>query len=416
VTAPSPRIAYLTSHYPAISHTFILREIEAVRAAGLEVITASVRAADPAHILGEAERHAVDTTFYIQPQARRIWPLVQAQSLFFRDPARYLGTLAQAWRMRSPGVKATLWQMFYFLEALILARHLKAEGAGQLHCHFAGPSASVAVLAARLADIPFSFMLHGPADLLEPDRWKLGQKAAAARFVTCISDFARSQLMLQSAPEHWDRYHIIHCGVVPETYERPRPEGSDARPDSDRDSDGPRFVFVGRLAAVKGLRILMDGFARAKAEVPGLKLTVVGDGEERGWLEDAAAAYGDDVELTGYLSQGAVADVLARADVFVLPSFAEGVPVVLMEAMASGLPVIATQVAGVPELVESGKSGQIIPPGNPVALAEAMVTLARKTPAARDAMGAVGRAKVRAEFDIRTEGAKLADLFRASVK
>jgi glycosyltransferase involved in cell wall biosynthesis len=400
------KIAYLTSQYPAVSHTFILREVLGLRASGLDVITTSVRAPDPAHLLGEAERTEAAQTFVIQRAARNLARLLAAQGPALTAPGRYFGTLAQAWRMRAPGLKAALWQLFYFLEATVLAAHLRAEGAQALHCHFAGPGASVGVLAARLAGIPFSFTLHGPADLLSPGQWRLGEKAAAARFVACISQFARSQLMLHSDPIHWDRYHIIHCGVVPARYDRPR---------APRAPEAPlHLVFVGRLAPVKGLRILMDGFARARAAHPGLKLTVVGDGEDRAWLETAAAPYGADVRLTGYLSQAEVADVLAAADLFVLPSFAEGVPVVLMEAMASRLPVIATQITGVPELVEAGVSGLLVPPGDAEALAEAIGTLA-EDPERIAAMGEAGRAKVVAAFDIDAEARRLADLFRATV-
>jgi glycosyltransferase involved in cell wall biosynthesis len=284
----------------------------------------------------------------------------------------------------------------------VLAQHLKASGATHLHNHFAGPSASVAVLAADLADLRFSFTLHGPADLLAPDRWRLAEKAARASFVACISDFARSQLMLHSDPDHWDRYKIIHCGVVPARYDTPR-----AQPEGDAPT---HLVFVGRLAAVKGLRVLMDAFSTARQTNPNLKLTIVGDGPDRAWLETAARPYGHDVHLTGFLSQSDVAQVLATADIFVLPSFAEGVPVVLMEAMASRMPVIATQVAGVPELVAHGVSGLLIPPGNAHALADAIATLATD-PDRRVTMGVAGRARVTESFDIEIEARRLGTLF-----
>ncbi|HHL22048.1 MAG TPA: colanic acid biosynthesis glycosyltransferase WcaL, partial [Aliiroseovarius sp.] len=233
---------------------------------------------------------------------------------------------------------------------------------------------------------------------------RLDEKTARARFVACISYFARSQCMLFSDPEHWDKLRIIHCGIVPELYEAGAPGQEPGQ------SDGPHFVFVGRLAAVKGLRVLLKAFEQARKTEPGLRLTLVGDGPDRAFLEEAARPLGDAVHFAGYQSQSAVAGILATADALVLPSFAEGVPVVLMEAMASGKPVIATRVAGVPELVENGVSGFLVAPGNPDELAEKLILLGAD-PALRARMGDAGRRKVREEFDVRTEAARLRSLF-----
>ncbi|MEL6208585.1 MAG: glycosyltransferase family 4 protein, partial [Pseudomonadota bacterium] len=307
-------------------------------------------------------------------------------------------TLARAWGLRAPGMKAALYQLFYFVEATILADFVAERGITRLHNHFAGPSASVTMLAARLADIPYSFTLHGPADLAEPARWKLGEKIAEADFVACISHYARSQAMLHSAPAHWDRLRIIHCGVSPELYDRPR----------SAQEAGTHLVFVGRLAPVKGLRVLIA--ALIAAENPDIRLTIVGDGSERAALEAMAAPLGERCNFTGYQSQEEVAQILASAQAFILPSFAEGVPVVLMEALAAGLPVVATRITGVPELVAHGETGLLVTPGDPAALAAALEDLAAR-PDHGASMGAAGRDVVRAEFNIAIEAARLAQLF-----
>jgi glycosyltransferase involved in cell wall biosynthesis len=365
----APRIAYLTGAYPAVSHTFILREVEALRRLGLDIVTCSIRRSGPEHLRGPAEKHAAETTFHVIATGKSPAALLAAQKPALRDPGRYFGTLARAWRMRRPGLRAALYQLFYFVEATILARHLQAEGVTHIHNHFAGPSASVAMLAARLAQIPFSFTLHGPADLAEPVHWGLGAKIAASRFVACISNYARSQAMLVSDPAHWDRLRIIHCGVDPSLYRRDRVETDDPR---------LHLVFVGRLAPVKGLRVLIEALL-ARGDRDDVRLTIVGDGTERATLEAMAAPLGEAVHFTGYQSQDEVAAILATADAFVLPSFAEGVPVVLMEALAANLPVIATRITGVPELVEDGVSGLLVSPGDADALAE------RHRPAGRPA-------------------------------
>ena len=399
------RLAYLTGEYPAVSHTFILREVEALRALGTSVLTCSIRRTAPEHHQGPAEKAAAQNTFYVLKAARNPLTLIRAQLAAFASPGRYLKTLKLALQTKSPGLKALLWQIFYVVEATILARQLKQKNISHLHNHFAGPSATVAMLTSELSGIPFSYTLHGPADLFEARRWRLDIKTSRADFVACISHFCRSQAMLFSDPKHWHKLHIIHCGVIPTVY--------DGKKTSRDPAAAPRFVFVGRLAAVKGLRVLMDAFEIARRTVPDFHLTLVGDGAERAALEAVAAPYGQAICFTGYQSQSEVAQTLAEADAFVLPSFAEGVPVVLMEAMASSKPVIATQVAGVPELVEDGINGYLVPPGDAETLAQRMIDLAHDADL-RQRMGTAGKKKVRLAFNIETEAARLYSLFQGN--
>lgn len=397
---PAPRIAYLTSEYPTVTHTFILREIAALRALGFTVDTFSIRRPGPGQLRGPAEKSEAARTFYVIDAAKRIWPLIAGQAALFRSPRRYLGALQMAWRMRPGGAKALLYQAFYFAEATVLARQLRAGSIGHLHNHFAMSSGNVAVLAAEIADIPFSFTLHGPADLAEPERWKLGQKAAHAAFVACISQYARAQLELYSERAEWPKYRIVHCGVTPEDFDAPLPENGSAT----------SFVFIGRLAPVKGVDVLLEAFALARQSAPDIRLTIVGDGPERARLEALAGPMGEAVRFTGYLSQGEVAALLAGADALVLASHAEGVPVVLMEAMAAGRAVIATDITGVPELVDDGVSGFLVPPGDPAAFAARMAEVAQD-PDLRRRLGQAGKARVREAFDVHVEAARIGSLF-----
>ncbi len=394
------RIAYLTGHYPAVSHTFILREVEALRALGAEVSTYAIRKPSADHLRGPAEVAAAQNTFYVLAAAKKIAPLLRAQLRLFRQPKLYLATLWLALQMRAPGLRALIYQLIYFAEATIIADDLERKKITHLHNHFADVSANVAVLAAKLAGTKFSFTLHGPAELYAPERWKIGTKIHHADFVACISHFARSQAMYFSDPADWPKLKIIHCGVIPGLYDQPKSQ----------DSDRTHFVYVGRLTAIKGVRILLEAFEKARTTAPNLHLTIVGDGDDRAALETLAKPFKDQITFAGYQSQDDVAATLASADAFVLPSFAEGLPVVLMEALAAKVPVICTQVAGVSELVEDGVNGYIVPPGDVDSLASRMVNLAAE-PAARRAMGTSGRAKVVAEFDINVEAARLARLF-----
>ena len=398
----TPHVAYLTSRYPALSHTFILREVEALRRLGFTVSTATIRQSDPTHLLGPEERAEDAATFRVLDTARNPLRLLAAQAALLRHPGRYAATLALALRTHRPGLRGFVWQIFYFLEATVLARHLGQIGADRLHCHFADAPCTVAMLASALTGLPFSFTLHGPSDLMQPESWQLGEKIARADFVSCISHFARSQCMLFSQPADWPKLRVVHCGVRPDRYGPPDQKGNDA--------NRIDLVFVGRLAPVKGLRVLIDALVAARGANPHLHLTLIGDGPDRAALESLARPLERSVGLAGALSQAEVADALKTADIFVLPSFAEGVPVVLMEAMATGLPVIATQVAGVSELVTHGETGCLVPPGDAESLREAIVDLAAD-PARRRAMGQRGRQAVEDGFDADREGARIAALF-----
>ncbi|MEO1196953.1 MAG: glycosyltransferase [Pseudomonadota bacterium] len=398
MTEPAP-IAYLASEYPALSHTFIQREIDGVRATGRTVLTASLRRTSGHHIAGEAEARDAAETFYVIENGKR--PKVVLAALGAALKSGRLGRAAAlAWRMRAPGARGALWQLFYLVEAMVLAKHLTGRGVAHLHCHFENAGCSVAMLTSTLSDIPFSFTLHGPSIFFEPRLQRLDEKIARARFVACISDFARSQGMIFADRTHWDKMKIIHCGVDPDRYGNMRAEA------------GQHLVFVGRLAAVKGVAMLLRAVAELAPSHPDLKLTLIGDGPERAGLETLSRQLGVAAQVTfaGARTQAEVAETLATANLFVLPSFAEGVPVVLMEAMAARVPVITTQIAGIPELVEDGVSGRLVPPGNLPELVAAIKEVLADPSAAR-AMGDAGRIKIEAEFDIAKEAVKIAGLF-----
>ena len=395
-------VAYLTGDYPKVSHTFILREVQAVRAAGVEVITCSIRQPPASEFKGQEEIAARAETFYVIATAKNPLRLLAAHGrAILRGPGTWASTLALAIRMRSPGLKALLWQLFYFLEAGVLANHLRQKRVRHLHNHFANSSCSVAVLAAKLAEIPFSFTEHGPAIFFEVDRWSLPEKIARAKFVVAITHFCRAQLMLFSRPADWPKIAIVHCGVTPDAYRR-EPGGN-----------GKRIALVGRLDPVKGALLLIEAMAEVLKAHPDATLTLAGDGPARAGAEARARTLGleGSVRFAGFMTQGQVADLLANSDMLVLPSFAEGLPVVYMEALASRIPVVASRVAGVQELVEDGVTGYAVPPGDLPTLVERISRLMDNPNAARD-MGLAGRSAVELEFDIAQEGAWLAQLFR----
>lgn len=400
MTAPRSPIAYLTGQYPKVSHTFIQREIEGLRALGWTVHACTVRRAPAKDVVGPAQKAEEANTFAILEAAKRPATLVGAQVAALRAaPGRWWRAARLAWKTRPPGLKAGLWQLFYFLEAAVLAQYLRAQGVRHLHNHFVDGSCTVAMLTSELTGIPYSFTMHGPTEFFSAPTWHIGEKVARAAYVAAISHFCRSQLMYFSPASAWGKIRIVHCGVSPAAY------GPHAAPPA------PTVAFVGRLDAVKGTPLLIEAFARVAPRHPAARLSIIGDGPERAACEARVAALGlnDRVIFHGYKAAEEVAGMLRQADLLVLPSFAEGVPVVLMEAMASGIPVIASQVAGVGELVETGVSGFTIPAGDLDTL-EARLDTLLSDPALRARMGAAGRAKVEAEFDLAREVAWLSAL------
>ncbi len=396
------RIAYLTGEYPRATDTFIQREVAGLRKLGVEVFTFAVRRPGEEHMVGEEQKQERDRTTYLLPPN---FSLIMAHfMLLVRSPGHYLRGLKLAWATRQPGLKGVLYQLFYFLEAGILAWSLKQQDIQHVHNHLATSSGTVAMLAAELGNFTFSFTLHGPYIFFEPHQWRLDEKIKRALFVCCISHYCRSQGMVFAPFEKWNRMHIVHCGIDPELFQRVSHQGR-----------GTRLLYVGRLAVVKGLPILLESLAQLKQ--PDLSLTVVGDGPDRDQLEQMTADLGltAQVSFVGYQSQTQVRDHLQQTDIFVMSSFAEGVPVVLMEAMAAGVPVVATRIAGVGELVEENVSGYLVPPGDVESLTDRIEKLV-KDEGVRSRFGAAGRAKVEQDFNINRETQRLEQIIQLALE
>lgn len=395
------KIAYITGEYPRATDTFILREVQCLRKLGMDVVTCSVRTTPATHHVGPEQKAEAKATFKVLAAAKNPVTLFTSHLRALKNPGRYFRALRLAFRTSPPGFRNHLYQFFYFLEAAVLASHLRREAVDHLHNHIASSSCTLAMITSEMSGIPYSFTMHGPDIFFEPHHWRLDTKIETATFVSCISDFCRSQAMLFSAPQHWHKLHIIHCGVEPERY------APGAR------SERPTLLFVGRLAAVKGVPVLFDALTEVVQSHPKVLLRLIGDGPERPALEARAKEMGlqDHIEFCGYKSQAEVAEALANTDVFVLPSFAEGVPVVLMEAMASQVPVVTSMVAGVPELVEDGVSGLLLPPGAAPPLANALNRLLSDADLRAD-MGRAGQAKVARDFVSAKEAEKLMKVFQ----
>ncbi|UUR06954.1 glycosyltransferase family 4 protein [Sphingomonas glaciei] len=394
------RIAYLTSQYPATSHTFIRREISALRSIGVKIDTFSVRAPATSELKSQTDQTEAARTFTLLRQS----PIAILSSLLgeaLRRPMRTFGTLKLALRHRPPGAKAALLSLAHLAEAMTLVAELRRRGIAHLHNHFANSGATVGLLASRQAGISWSFTIHGISEFDYPAGLLLGEKIAAASFVACVSYFGRAQAYRLVDNREWEKLSVVRCGL--ELSELPSPE-TVARPRL-------RLILVGRLSPEKGI----GGLLRALAAVPATQrpdLAVVGDGPMRAELDALVAqlSLGDWIHFLGRLPEAETLTEMARSDVLVLSSFMEGLPIVLMEAMALGKPVIATRVAGVPELVTDGVDGLLFTPSNWDELAERIAMLATDD-ALRQRLGAAGPARIASEFDINLSAEALRRLF-----
>jgi colanic acid/amylovoran biosynthesis glycosyltransferase len=410
------RIGYLVGRYPAVSHTFILREVRELRRLGVDVRTISVHRTAAAELLSEADRSEAASTFAVLPTgAMRL--LRMHLGALVASPAAYLGTLAYALRTSTPGLRRRLWRLFYFAEAMVVQRHCRAVGVRHLHAQFADVATDVALLVARYeqarggrrgrAPFTWSLAVHGSVEFYNVEQYALAEKLARARFAIAIGDFGRSQLLTLAARERWQDVHVVHCGVDPDIYAPPPPRTA---------QDRLTILMVGRLMPGKGLPILLEALRELGERGMAVRLVVVGDGPARADAEALAARLGiaADVEFTGAVGQDEIRMRYAAADVFCLPSFAEGIPVVLMEAMAMELPVVATAIMGIPELVTDGVHGRLVPPGRVDCLADALAELLAD-PQRRAAMGRAGREQVLAAFDVRETARQLRQTFETYV-
>lgn len=398
------RIAYLISQYPAASHTFIRREIAALRARGVTLDTFSIREPSPNERMSESDRSEFESTFYVLPF--EVSKLVHAHaSALVKRPVKYFKTLGLALKHRVPGVKAIALSLAYFGESMLVAQELEKRGIQHVHNHFANPGANVGFLATRFLDLPWSLTLHGISETDYPAGNLLPAKVEGSSFAVCISHYTKSQIMRMVAFEHWSKLVLVHCGldltVLP------------ARQNVSRSR--LRVICVGRLAPEKGMYGLLEGFAVSRKKGVEAELVIVGDGPHRDGLEKRIEELGlaGSVVLRGRLSEPETLAEIAGSDAMVLASFMEGLPVVLMEAMALGLPVIAPRVAGVPELVEDGVNGFLFAPSDWEELAQCLHRLLADD-GLRAKLSQGNRAKVEAEFDITKVVVGLEQRFRAT--
>jgi colanic acid/amylovoran biosynthesis glycosyltransferase len=406
------RVAYLVNQYPKVSHTFIRREILALEAMGVVVVRLALRGWTEAPVDQRDQDEQRQTTYVLRAGAMSL--LFACLSVLLITPIKFIRALGDAFSL-SRGGDRPIWVYFIYLcEACWIKRHLETmaklgQAIDHLHAHFGTNPAAIALLVRSVGGPPYSFTVHGPEEFDRPHALKLGFKAARAKNVVAISAYGRSQLFRWLALNDWGKVDIVRCGLEASYFDRSQTllTGGAKRviPDS--------LLCIGRLSEQKGHLLLIEAAAMLHQRGVHCELIFAGDGELRNDIERRIDEAGirSKVRITGWISSDQVQEEIAQASGIVVPSFAEGLPVVIMEAMAMEKPVISTYVAGIPELVQHRETGWLVPAGDSKALADAMQDLLTTSEETRQKMGQAAKVRVAEAHSITRSASELVILF-----
>lgn len=397
-------VVYVINQYPKVSHSFIRREIAALERAGVEVHRVAVRGWDSDQVDPEDEAERSRTRYLLQGGFVPL--MLAALRAAVLAPLQWAQALALAVRMSRKADRGLPYHLVYFAQACLLAQWVRQVNAAHLHAHFGTNSAEVAMLAAAISGRPYSLTVHGPEEFDRPTALGLPEKLRRSAFTVAISSYGRSQLYRWLDASDWDKVRIVHCGLDRSFYNVPPVPMPRL----------PHLVCVGRLCEQKGQLLLLEAAHLLQRCGIQFTLTLAGDGEMRPMIEDRIRALGleQTVRITGWLSNEQVRRELHAARSMVLPSFAEGLPVVVMEAMALRRPVISTFVAGIPELVVPGQHGWLVPAGDVVALANAMQECVEMDVEDLNRMGEQARERVLDRHDVDEAAARMIDAFETA--
>lgn len=399
-------IIYVVSQYPAISHTFILGEVNGLKSEGIEVSVASINKPDRDYEhLTVVEQAAYKETTFVKSSLLTRLPLYLMKALW-RHPKGFFQSFGSALSAGFNNYKMFIQHIGYWLEAMVIADMAYQQGSCQLHAHFSSQGCTVAMLAAQMAGIDFSFTVHGPDEFYNVEQQQLPKKFAAANFIVCISDFARSQVMKFTEFKQWKKLHTNYLGVDPDLFYPTK-----------KNNNIPILLCVGRLVNAKGQGVLVQAADILVKKNKEFVIQFVGDGPDRLSLETFVKERKLEkyIQFLGKVNHDQVQKLQREADVFVLPSFAEGIPVVLMEAMASGTPCVTTHITGIPELFTHQEDGLLVRPGNSKMLADALGELLHNQEYA-ESIACKALAKVRQYWNIHRSNQRLATLFKQQLE
>lgn len=396
------RIAYLINQYPKISHSFIRREIQALERHGVAIMRIALRGWD-AELVDADDRDERERTRYVLRDGPSALLLAIARMLV-RHPVRLVRALHLAWRMSRCAERPLPVHLAYVAEACRIEPWLRNSGVEHVHAHFGTNSAEVAMLVHVLGGPPWSFTAHGTETFDNPRLIGLTEKVLRCAFVVAVSSYGRAQIYRSVDPRYWCKVHLVRCGLDLSFF-----DATTTTEDFSR-----RLVCVARLSAEKGHTLLLEAARRLAEQGVEFELVLAGDGELRSEIEALITQYAltNKVRITGWLSGPQVRDAILAARALVLPSFAEGLPVVIMEAMALRRPAIATSVGGIPELVQPGENGWLVPAGDAEALAGAMLRCLNTPPDTLRRMGEAARQRVLTRHEGTKEARTIEKLFK----
>ncbi|WXG56167.1 MAG: glycosyltransferase [Candidatus Sedimenticola sp. (ex Thyasira tokunagai)] len=402
------KVAYFINQYPKVSHSFIRREIMELEAQGVEVARYALRS-DPDELVDSKDKSELDKTHYIL-QESPFYFFLSFIICLVATPKSFFNSLSTAIKLGWNSDRGLLRHLFYFVEAVVLERRVKEACVEHIHAHFGSNSAMVVMLAKLLGGPSYSFTVHGPEEFDKPQFLSLAEKIKHASFVVAISSYGRCQLYRWAAYDQWSKVKVVHCGLDSDFHSADQAHSEY--------NASPRFVCVGRLCEQKGQLLLVEAAGQLMDEGVEFELLLAGDGPMRGEIESLITHYGLDshVKITGWVSSERVRDELLAARAMVLPSFAEGLPVVIMEAMALSRPVLSTYVAGIPELVQPGVNGWLAAAGSVPELSEMMRNVLSRDVDELKRMGIAARERVLQRHDISTEADKLIGHFREALE
>ena len=401
-------IAYLCSQYPKVSHSFVRRELLAAESQGHYILRVSVQPpalplVDPDDVSEAAKTHAILGGPRTAVLGRLLFALMHTA---ITHPIRFLTGLRSTWLLGRRSDRGLVRHFAYLAEACVLLGTARKQNIDHVHAHFGTNPTAVAMLCRRMGGPPYSFTVHGPDEFDRATILGFASKARHAAFVVAITSYCRSQLFRWIDHEDWSKVRVVRCGLDAKFLESVAQPAVAHR----------RLVCVGRLSAQKGQLLLLEAAALVRDAIGDFELVLAGDGEMRPQIEQRI----DELDLrkivriTGWISSTEVREELLASRALVLPSFAEGLPVVIMEALAVGRPVITTIIAGIPELVEDQRNGWLVPAGDVARLSESMRTALECETGVLDGMGAHGRTQVRDLHNANREAKRLLEHIRES--
>ncbi len=399
----SMKVTYFINHYPKVSHTFIRNEILGLEGLGIEVERVSIHSDKDIYPDNPDFSEKAKTHYLLAANKIKLGlSLIFSASKQFK---RVIECSLLCLKLSRTSDRGLLKNLFYLGEGVLLAEQVKRNGSQHIHAHFGTNSTDIAMYASMIAQVPFSFTVHGPEEFDRTFGINLGEKIKRADSVFAITKYCQSQLFRWCAYEDWKKIRIVHCGLG-EIFFDPSTAGS--APEAKNDGM-INALFIGRLCEQKGPMILLESLPALLNDGIKLHVTFAGDGELRHEMEKFISENSLEhaVTITGWVDSNRIKALLQKSTLMILPSFAEGLPVAIMEALALKVPVLTTHINGIPELIEHGRSGLLVTPGCKESLIEAIKAFDSLTEQERFEIVEEGYKRVEVEHSSATESKKI---------